>query len=80
MTKLTVCPKCSGEGKQRMKCSSCKGKGGERVHDGQNFWGDSHSHYRKCARCKGEGTILTKKPCSVCKGKGEMVISPLPSV
>ncbi|MBN1521250.1 MAG: molecular chaperone DnaJ, partial [Candidatus Aureabacteria bacterium] len=69
VTKLTLCPDCSGSGAKpgtgRKACKDCGGRGSIRTTQG--FFSIS----RTCPSCRGEGEVI-ETPCSHCRGQGRV--------
>ena len=59
LQKGDICTTCNGRG--RVTCSICKGKGGE-------YYGYYYTYFCECDMCRGEGTVR----CKTCGGTGKI--------
>lgn len=62
-----LCEACRGEGGERVKCSTCGGKGQLRQSAGFMVIA------RTCDRCGGQGTTI-RKACPKCRGEGRIAV------
>lgn len=73
ISRLDVCAVCSGVGAKNgtvpQACTACGGAG--QVRHVQNTILGSFATVAPCARCRGEGRIITD-PCPICRGQGRM--------
>lgn len=73
ISRLDVCNVCSGVGAKNgttpQTCTGCGGAG--QVRHVQNTILGSFATVAPCARCRGEGRIITD-PCPTCRGQGRM--------
>ena len=73
ISRLDVCAVCHGGGARTgttpQTCTACGGAG--QVRHVQNTILGSFATVAPCARCRGEGRIITD-PCPICRGQGRM--------